>query len=132
MPKTSTNRKNPVLLLIMAWLIPGSAHYLQDKKYRAGLFFLAVTLLFWIGIMLKANITFPGSAESFALFKAIGAAASGFNYLLALMFKLGTQHIVNLKEALTNEYGTTCMYTAGILNLLIMIDALDVHMGRKN
>ena len=119
-------------LIATGWFIPGFGHYQLGKKFRAALFFVAVTVLFWLGMYLRANITFPNSNESFALFKFLGALGGGFNFFISLIFHTGTKNIVHLKEAFTHEYGNTCLYTAGILNYLTMIDIIDVLKGRKH
>ena len=130
---TKTSSKiNPFLLLLMAWLCPGAGHFRLGKRFRAALFFVAVAVLFWLGIALKAYIAFPDTPdESFALFKFLGAAGSGFHFILALLFQQGLGDLTAYKEAFTNEYGNTCLYTAGILNILTMVDALDIRQGRK-
>jgi hypothetical protein len=132
MATASSTPLNPVALALLGWLCPGAAHYRLGKLFRAGLFFGAVTVLFWLGIYLKAYITFPGTPdETFALFKFLGAAASGMHFFLALIFGAGLGDLVPYKEAITNEIGNTCLYTAGILNVLIIVDALDIRAGRK-
>jgi hypothetical protein len=132
MAKTTAKSMHPAGLALLAWVCPGAAHYRLGKLFRAGLFFVAVAALFWLGIYLKAYITFPNTPdETFALFKFLGAAASGFHFVLALVFGAGLGDLVPYKEALTNEIGNTCLYTAGILNVLTVIDALDIRAGRK-
>lgn len=133
MAPTPKKQVNPFLLLLLSWICPGGGHFVLHKKFRAALAFVAVGVLFWLGIWLKAYITFPGTPdESFALFKFLGAAGSGAHFLLALIFKQGLGDLIPYKEAFTNEYGNTCLYTAGILNILCMVDALDIRKGRKH
>ena len=33
--------------------------------------------------------------------------------------------------AVTNEYGTTFLLTAGLMNILLILDAFDIGIGRK-
>ena len=129
--------KIPVFLAAMSWLVPGLGHFLQGKKYRAVLFFVTVGLLFWIGIITKAYIVVPGSPaynmESFALFKFLGALGSGLHFFLAMILQgdITDFAIINsLKAQLTNEYATTCLYTAGIINILAIVDSIDLLRGK--
>lgn len=133
MTQSAKNSTNPVLLLIMSWIVPGSGHFRLGKLFRAATFFVSVSLLFWLGIYLKAYFTFPDTPnETFAIFKFIGALSTGFHFPLAYLLNLGQGDLNVYRAALTNEYGNTCLYTAGILNMLAMIDALDIRNGRKS
>jgi hypothetical protein len=123
----------------MAWLIPGSAHLYLNRRFRAALFFVTVSLFFWLGIVLGSYLVIPGTegyaTESFAMFKFLGGLASGLHFFLALIFKgeiINFTTINELKAVLTNEYATTLLYTAGIINVLSGVDALDLWKGRKN
>ena len=123
----------------MAWLIPGSAHLFLKRRFRAALFFVTVGLLFWLGIELGAYLVIPGTegyaTESFAIFKFLGGLASGLHFFLTLIFQgdiINYTTILKLKAVMTNEYATTFLYTAGIINVLSGVDALDLLKGKKN
>jgi hypothetical protein len=128
----ASGKANLTTVLLASWICPGAGHVLLGKRYRAALFFLAVGGLFWLGLALQAYFVFPNTpGESFALFKFLGALASGGHFFIAYILQLGMGNLDTFKEALTNEIGNTCLYTAGILNVLILVDAWDVHTGRK-
>lgn len=127
------NHLNPVLLILLAWLIPGAGHFRLQKKFRAAAYAVSVGVLFWLGLYLQGYFTFPSTPnESFAWFKFTGAIGSGLHFPLALFFKLGTGDLDVYRAAFTNEYGNTCLYSAGIINLLAVIDSLDIRYGRKS
>ncbi|MBN2433376.1 MAG: hypothetical protein JXQ27_18030 [Acidobacteria bacterium] len=139
MSQKSTRNLPPVALLGMAWLVPGSAHLFLNRRFRAVLYFVTVGLFFWLSIALGAYVVIPGTegyaTESFAMFKFLGGLANGLHFFLALIFKseiLNYSTINQLKAVLTNEYATTLLYTAGIINILSGVDALDIWKGKKN
>lgn len=132
MSMNNTKKMNTIGLVALAWAVPGLGHFLAGRRFRGLVFFLTVGFLFWTGIILKANITLMGTAESFAMFKFIGAVASGVHFLLAALMGKGFEDPVLLKAELTNEMATTFLYVAGILNLLTMIDIWDICRGRKS
>lgn len=136
MAQTQKKKINLFLLLGLAWFCPGAGHYLLGKKFRAVLFFVTVGFFFWLAIYLKAYITFPGdSEEPFALFKFLGALGSGVHFLITLILGqgMGDQTVIQqLKAAFTNEFGNTFLYTAGIINILTVVDAFDIFRGRKH
>ena len=132
MGKKTTRQIHPLWLALGAWLCPGAGHYLLEKRYRAAFFFVAVGVLFWTGILLKAYFTYPNTpGESFALFKFLGGLASGAHFILALLLGQGGGDLDVLKASLSNEYGNTCLFTAGILNVLMVVDALNIQAGRS-
>jgi hypothetical protein len=51
----------------------------------------------------------------------------GLSYFIANMLGYGIGDV----RAVTYEYGNAFLIVAGLLNLLVVIDAYDVAMGRK-
>ncbi len=114
-----------IKVVFFSWLIPGAGQFLLNEKKKAALFFVTVVLFYWIGIFLHGNITFPNYHTQFPLFKFLGAFGSGINFFISLIFGLGTGEPYKYMVKLTNEYGNTFIYTAGIVNYLGIIDCLD-------
>jgi hypothetical protein len=54
-------------------------------------------------------------------------SASGIPYFIASSLGYGAGEV----RAVTYEYGNAFLIVAGLLNMLVMIDAFDVAMGRK-
>jgi hypothetical protein len=95
-----------VLLCLASWALPGVGHLWLGR--RKGLVFLiALPLMFAIGLGIKGRL-FPFD---------ISAAALG----------LGGGEV----RAVTYEYGNAFLIVAGLLNLLVVIDAYDIAQGRK-
>ena len=84
--------------------------------------------MFAIGLALQrpaGRVRFLRSARSASRRSPISAWA--IPYFIARVIDLG-QGIVT---AASYEYGNTFLIVAGLLNMLVAIDAYDVRMGRK-
>ena len=58
---------------------------------------------------------------------ALGGHGLGIPYVVARSLGYGTGRV----EAATFEYGDTYLAVAGLLNLLVILDAVDIASGRK-
>jgi hypothetical protein len=115
-----------VLMCIAAWAIPGAAHLWQGR--RKGLVFLvALPLMFAVGIALKGRL-FPFEfSEPLVALAAFADLGIGLPYFIAQALGYGAGVVV----ADTYEYGNTFLIVAGLLNLLVVVDAYDIALGRK-
>ncbi len=114
-------------MCVAAWLLPGLGHLLL-KRTQKGLVFLAVVpLMFGLGLLLQGRI-FPFEWSQPLVALAAGADVGiGALYFVAWMMGAGAGTVV----APTYEYGNTFLIVAGLLNMLIVLDAYDISVGRK-
>ena len=116
-----------LLACSLAWLVPGGGH-LFLKRWKRGLTFLAVILaLFFFGLSMDGHL-FGFSPGFFGLLKLIAGLALGLPYIAGQILSLGEGHI----KSLGYEYGNTYLYTAGLLNMLLVVDVFDIAQGRKS
>ena len=111
---------------IVAWLIPGGGHLYLGKWKRALVFASIVVLLFVIGLSLEGKL-FSLESGFFGLLRFIANGAVGLPYLLGKLFGWGVGNI----RSFGYEYGNTYLYTAGLINMLLILDAFDISRGRK-
>ena len=118
---------NPVLVCAAAWAVPGAGHLLLGRR-RTGLILLAaLPLMFAVGLWLDGRL-FPFEAgQPLVLLMALADLGIGTPYLLATALGLGDGRVV----APTYEHGNTFLIVAGLLNLMVMLDAGDIARGRK-
>jgi len=117
---------NVVLTCVVGWLIPGAGHLMLGKKKRALLFFSAVLLLFALGLYQNGAL-FGWTPGLFGILKFFSNICIGGPYLLGKLLNWGVGDI----RSLGYEYGNTFLYTAGLLNSLIVLDAFDIANGKK-
>lgn len=83
--------------------------------------------MFAIGLAIEGRL-FPFQlAEPLAGLAAVADLGIGLPYFIAWALGLGAGRVL----AVTYEYGNAFLITAGLLNMLVVVDAYDIAMGRK-
>ncbi len=108
-------------------LIPGLGHAVLQKWDRALVFLGSITFMFALGLRLEAKLFSPDFSDLFSSLKFIADAGSGLLYWIAWLRGLGPGE----PSAYTFDFGNVFVYVAGLLNMLVVIDAFDIAMGRK-
>ena len=115
------------LVCVLAWAVPGAAHFWLGRRQQGLVFLVVLSLMFGIGLMLEGRI-FPFElGEPLVALAAIADLGIGVPWILARMMGGGAGTVT----AATFEYGNTFLIVAGLLNFLVMLDAFDIAMGRK-
>jgi len=115
-----------VLLCLAAWAIPGAGHLWLGR--RKGLVFLvALPLMFAIGLAIQGRLFPFDLSEPLVGLAAVADLGIGLVYLAASALGYGAGEV----RAATYEYGNAFLIVAGLLNLLVIIDAYDIALGRK-
>jgi hypothetical protein len=110
-----------------AWLIPGLGHILLGRWIRGLIFTACVVVMFVMGLAMNGKLygtEFEIPLQIFALIANLGA---GLPYLVAKYMGLG----IGVMTSESYDYGTTFLWVAGLLNMLIVLDAFDIAKGRK-
>ncbi len=99
------------------------------KKWGKGVtFFAVVMLLFCLGLAMKGQLFgWPQEKHLFPFLKFLADASVGFPYLIGVFNGWGEGQI----DSFSYEYGNSFLYTAGLLNMLLILDAFDIAEGRK-
>ena len=116
-----------VLMCLAGWAIPGAAHFWLRRRTKGLVFLIALPLMFALGIVLQGRL-FPFElSQPLVGLAAVADLAIGLPYLVATSLGYGAGQVV----AVTYEYGNTFLIVAGLLNVLVILDAYDVAVGRK-
>ena len=123
---------NPILIGLAAWFVPGAGHFAQGRKRRGLLLGVAVWLLFILGVA-SGGAYYPGFAfADGALLFLLNLFAKFGNGLGALAaFVVSVQPSPDTPALATFEYGGRMVETAGLLNYLAIMDAIDIYSRRK-
>lgn len=113
---------------VLAWALPGAGHFLLGKRWRAVVFSTIVVACAVIGCSLHGRLDVFKDNDPLSKIATLASMGSGVIYM-GLRFVSGYQGNV---VAAGFEYGTTFLRTAGILNLLLVLDVLDIARGRKS
>jgi hypothetical protein len=117
-----------VTAMLLAYLVPGAGHLYLGRRMRAITFFLIVVILFAIGVAIDGDLYMINHANGSVLrmLAALGSLGSGVIYWVAAW--MGVHGDVT---SITFEHGTAFTITAGLMNLLLVVDAFDIAQGRK-
>ena len=83
--------------------------------------------MFAIGLLLKGRLFPFDPADPLVGLAALANLGMGVPYLFASGLGFG-QGVVT---AASYEYGNTYLIVSGLLNMLVVLDAYDVRLGRK-
>jgi hypothetical protein len=116
------------IAMALAYLVPGAGHLYLGRRQRAIAYFCIVVFMFFIGITVDGDLyTVTRTGGSLLrLLAAFGSMGSGLLYWIA-DFK-GVQGDIT---SITYEHGTAFIITAGLMNLLLVLDVFDISEGRK-
>jgi hypothetical protein len=111
----------------VAWAVPGAGHLWLGRRQKGVIFLVTLTAMFVIGLWLEGRLFPFVFSEPLVGLAAVADLGVGAPYLLAKALGLGGGRVV----AVTYEYGNTFVIVAGLLNMLVVLDAFDVAEGRK-
>lgn len=118
---------NPYIAGFLAWLIPGLGHVYVRRWRRGAAFFLLIGAALWVGCALQGNLYRPMANQPLSLLATLGAMGMGAPYFLLR----GMGYAGDLVSP-GYEYGTAFLLTAGLMNLLLVLDAWDISRGNKD
>ncbi len=134
--------KVPLRLLMGAWLIPGLGHWLLGKRKRAIIFALVIVSAFVTGTLLDGELGTPKPQNPFSWLAAFACLGNGILYLIRLFWINGLGDVLSgfpfglegggNPSATGFAYGNTFLYTAGLMNLLTVLDVSDIAKGQKD
>jgi len=131
MPATAAGRAqapvSPLLICLAAWIVPGAGHLWLGRRQKGLVFLLVPTLMFAFGLWLEGRLFPFEPSQPLVALAALADLGIGLPYLLARALGAGAGRVV----ALTYEYGNTFVIVAGLLNVLVVLDAFDTATGRK-
>jgi hypothetical protein len=122
-----TQTGSVVLLCLASWAIPGAGHLWLGRRAKGLIFLVALPLMFAIGVAIRGRM-FPFElADPLVGLAALADRGIGATYFIASALGYGAGDV----RAVTYEYGNAFLIVAGLLNMLVVIDAYDVALGRK-
>ncbi|PYU22094.1 MAG: hypothetical protein DMG32_19005 [Acidobacteria bacterium] len=130
MAQAQKNPINPALAVVAAvagWLVPGLGHALLRKWGKAIVYFFAVGILALVGLWMRGNVFSSNAADAFDMLGFLADIGGGIFYFLA-----GTINPAGADVSrASGDYGTRLLATAGVLNLLCVLEVLQIGFGSK-
>ncbi len=120
--------RRTITAMVLAFLVPGAGHLYLGKRARALVFFCIVVLMFVLGTVIDGDVYTVGrtGGSLLRLLASLGTMGAGVLYFAAV--GMGIHGDVT---SITYEHGTAFTITAGLMNLLLVLDCYDISEGRK-
>lgn len=141
---------SPWIPCFLAWVLPGLGHIVLGKK-KVGLVFMGIVLAtFLLGIASDGTANLIDARQPLTVLATFDNLAVGPLELVSRYITFGrivyrlpaddsdprqaelTDKMRQRIKSVTYEYGNTFLLTAGLMNLLLILDAFDIATGRKD
>ena len=105
---------------------------MQKRTGRGALLLASVCLMFLFGMFMRGMMFTPEKGDILTTLINYGGflcdVASGLFYFAATMFGYNAPDM----PGDVHDYGTKFLVTAGLLNILSMVDAYEIAIGKKD
>lgn len=123
--KSSVAKANPVmggLAAIAGWAVPGLGHLMLRQWGKAAVYFLCVGGLACAGLAMRGGVFESGAQDIFDRLGFLADLGAGGFYFLAHQIQTAGPDVAHA----SGDYGTRLFATAGMLNLLTVLEAYDL------
>jgi hypothetical protein len=123
---------NPIVIGIIAWFFPGAGHLIQGR-YRRGLIIGSTIWAMFLIALISGGAYYPGfdfrDGQLLYLLNVFSKLGNGLGAIVGYLMSIDPAP--NMAARATFEYGGRFLETAGLLNYLAAMDAVDIRLGRK-
>ncbi len=116
-----------IICFLLGWFIPGLGHLTLKRFWRAAVFFLAISSMCVLGLIMGGKIYSFQTENPLTILAFFSDIGNGLLYILSRLFSIG---LGQLKKT-SFEFGTAYIAGAGLLNYLVALDAFDIASGKK-
>ena len=117
------------IAVLLAWLFPGLGHAYLGRRRTALVFAACVAAMFLLGLSFEGRLYTVEAGQPLSILATFAVYGAG---LLNLVARLVSDNPSGAVLSVTYEYGCAFLLTAGLMNLLLMLDAYDIAAGRKS
>ena len=120
--------KSAALAAGLTWIVPGLGHAYLGARKRAALYAFLILFMASFGLWLEGGLSRPTGGSLLSLLATVADLGLGPFYFIALKVGVGGGRVA----AATHEIGNAFHWSAGVMNMLLMLDAGDIALGRKS
>ena len=125
----SISKWGPVVAF--GWLVPGGGHFLLKKNLRGAILAGTIVLMFVMGLAMRGSMFDPQTGDLLTTLIYVGGflgnLATGVLYFLAKVFGYNQPDVAGH----VFDYGTKFLVGAGLCNVLAVVDAYEIAIGKK-
>jgi hypothetical protein len=123
--------RSPYFVVALAWLIPGSGHFLLGRWGRGAIIFATVLVSFTLGLLMRGPVFHPGGVDLLSRLIQFGGflgdIASGLFYFFTVWLGYSQPDVAGHAP----DYGSKFLVAAGLFNILAMVDAYEIATKQK-
>ena len=116
----------------LGWLVPGGGHLLLKRRGRGALLAVSIVAMFVLGLLMRGAMFKPQSGDILTILinwgGFLGDISSGILYLVTTWLGYTQPDM----PGAVHDYGTKFLVTAGLLNVLALVDAYEIAGGKKS
>ncbi len=116
------------IAVVLAWVFPGLGHAYLRRPRTALVYAAVVTATFVLGMSFQGRLYSIEPGQPLSILATFAVYGAG---LLNIAGRLLSDSPGGTVLSVTYEYGCAYLLTAGLMNLLLMLDAFDIALGRK-
>ena len=116
-----------ISVALAGWAVPGLGHLMLRRWGKAAVYFLCVGGLACAGLAMRGGIFDAGATDIFDRLGFFADLGAGVFYFLAHTIQTAGPDVAHA----SGDYGTRLFATAGILNLLAVLEAYEIGRGRR-
>jgi hypothetical protein len=125
---TDARPGNRYVAAALAWLFPGLGHLYLGRRGRALAYAAIVVTTFLLGLSFQGRLWTVESGQPLTMLATFADYGAG---ILTIAARTLLDNPGGAILSVTFEYGSAFLLTAGLMNLLLMLDAWDIATGRK-
>jgi hypothetical protein len=128
MSESAPPRRSKAAAMVLAWLVPGLGHYYLGRRKTAIAFALIVAATFLLGLSFQGRLYTVEEGQPLTILATFAVYGAG---LLNIAARAISENPAGTILSPTYEYGCAYLLTAGLMNLLLVLDAHDLATGKK-
>jgi hypothetical protein len=113
---------------LAGWAVPGLGHLLLRRWFKAAVYFVCIAGLAYASLLMRGGIFSRTGDDILDRLGFVADLGTGTFYYLARMIETKGS---DLSRA-AGDYGTRLFATAGVLNILTVLEAFEIGRGRRN
>ncbi len=127
--RAATPARSVAVAMALAWAVPGLGHYYLGRRRTAIAFLVIVAATFAAGLSFQGRLYSIEDGQPLTILATFAVYGAG---LLNIAARALAENPAGTILASTYEYGCAYLLTAGLMNLLLVLDAHDIARGRKS
>ena len=124
----SAKDKVPIAPILAGWLIPGGGHLWQRRWGRGALLLVSIGAMFLLGVAMGGRLFQLAPSNIVETLGFLSDFCSGLFFMAAKFMGYGPPEVASPIA----DYGTKFILVAGLLNVLGILDAYDIAIGKKS